>query len=173
MFIIIITTSMVMFNLALPLNKVGFAMSVWPWQICDDCGAYLMSDMAHISGLVAAGVVDSPFEHSDVVTTTTHKSLRGPRGGMIFFRKGEKFGNTLQDAINSAVFPGLQGGPHNNNIGALAIALKQCMEPEFKEYQTQVCSLEHCMEPEFKDYHVQVGVLSSRTVRVYVCQVPT
>lgn len=107
-------------------------------QICDDCGAYLMSDMAHISGLVAAGVVDSPFEHSDVVTTTTHKSLRGPRGGMIFFRKGEKFGNTLQDAINSAVFPGLQGGPHNNNIGALAIALKQCMEPEFKDYQVQV-----------------------------------
>ena len=77
-------------------------------QICDDCGAYLMSDMAHISGLVAAGVVVSPFEHSDIVTTTTHKSLRGPRGGMIFFRKGEKYGDTLEKAINSAVFPGLQ-----------------------------------------------------------------
>eukprot|EP00959_Pyramimonas_sp_CCMP1952_P002033 41643-Pyramimonas_sp.AAC.1 len=94
--------------------------------------------MAHISGLVAAGVVESPFATSDIVTTTTHKSLRGPRGGMIFYRKGEKFGDTLEKAINSAVFPGLQGGPHNNAIGALAIALKQAMEPEFKQYQEQV-----------------------------------
>jgi len=108
-------------------------------EICDSCGAYLMSDMAHISGMVAAGVNGTnPFEHSDVVTTTTHKSLRGPRGGMIFFRKGEKYGNTLQDAINGAVFPGLQGGPHNNAIGALAIALKQANTDDFVAYQEQV-----------------------------------
>lgn len=71
-------------------------------QIADSVGAYLMSDMAHISGLVAAGVTASPFPHSDVVTTTTHKSLRGPRGGMIFYRKH------LEAEINQAVFPGLQ-----------------------------------------------------------------
>jgi hypothetical protein len=74
-------------------------LHAWRWV---QVGAYLMSDMAHISGLVAAGVVPSPFEHSDVVTTTTHKSLRGPRGGMIFYRKH------LQEQINNAVFPALQ-----------------------------------------------------------------
>jgi hypothetical protein len=91
------------------------------------------SDMAHISGLVAAGVIPSPFEHSDIVTTTTHKSLRGPRGAMIFYRKGQR-GTTkkgepimydLEEKINFAVFPGLQGGPHNHTIAALATALKQ------------------------------------------------
>ncbi|KAK3234904.1 Serine hydroxymethyltransferase 3, chloroplastic [Cymbomonas tetramitiformis] len=107
-------------------------------EICDSCGAYLLSDMAHISGLVAAGVVDNPFEYSDIVTTTTHKSLRGPRGGMIFMRRGGEFGDDLLNAINGAVFPGLQGGPHNNAIGALAVCLKQVAEPEFKTYQEQV-----------------------------------
>eukprot|EP00218_Dolichomastix_sp_CCMP3274_P007671 CAMPEP_0170137724 /NCGR_PEP_ID=MMETSP0033_2-20121228/4369_1 /TAXON_ID=195969 /ORGANISM="Dolichomastix tenuilepis, Strain CCMP3274" /LENGTH=514 /DNA_ID=CAMNT_0010373619 /DNA_START=562 /DNA_END=2106 /DNA_ORIENTATION=+ len=106
--------------------------------ICDKVGAYLMSDMAHISGLVAADVVASPFADSDVVTTTTHKSLRGPRGGMIFFRKTLSDGVDAETAINSAVFPGLQGGPHNHAIGALAVALKTAMEPEFKQYQLQV-----------------------------------
>ncbi|CAO2643439.1 Serine hydroxymethyltransferase, cytosolic [Lemmus lemmus] len=80
-------------------------------KIADDNGAYLMADMAHISGLVAAGVVPSPFEHCHVVTTTTHKTLRGCRAGMIFYRKDE-----LESLINSAVFPGLQGGPHNHAI---------------------------------------------------------
>lgn len=107
-------------------------------QICDKVGAYLLADMAHISGLVAADVVASPFEYADVVTTTTHKSLRGPRGGMIFFKRGEKWGDELQTAINSAVFPGLQGGPHNNAIGALAVCLAQANTPEFKLYQEQV-----------------------------------
>lgn len=100
--------------------------------IADSVGAYLMSDMAHISGLVAAGVVDSPFPYSDVVTTTTHKSLRGPRGGMIFYRKH------LESEINQAVFPGLQGGPHNHTIAGLAVALRAAAAPEFKEYQKQV-----------------------------------
>eukprot|EP00878_Enallax_costatus_P009414 GHUV01009839.1.p1 GENE.GHUV01009839.1~~GHUV01009839.1.p1 ORF type:complete len:329 (+),score=91.89 GHUV01009839.1:1305-2291(+) len=100
--------------------------------IADSVGAYLMSDMAHISGLVAAGVVPSPFADSHVVTTTTHKSLRGPRGGMVFYRRD------LKDRIDSAVFPGLQGGPHNHTIAALAVALKQASTPEFKQYQQQV-----------------------------------
>ena len=101
-------------------------------EICDKVGAYLMADMAHISGLVAAKLADDPFEYSDIVTTTTHKSLRGPRGGMIFYKK------EYEQAINSAVFPGLQGGPHNHSIGALAVALKQAQTPEFVKYQEQV-----------------------------------
>merc|ERR1712232_1407521 len=115
-------------------------------QIADKCGAYLLADMAHISGLVAAGTVPSPFEFADVVTTTTHKSLRGPRGSMIFYRKGQKGtdkkGNPImydiEDKINQTVFPGLQGGPHNHTITALAVALKQANSPEFKLYQEQV-----------------------------------
>merc|ERR1712232_1074605 len=115
-------------------------------QIADKCGAYLLADMAHISGLVVGGTVPSPFEFADVVTTTTHKSLRGPRGAMIFFRKGQrgvdKKGNPimydLEDKINAAVFPGLQGGPHNHTITALAVALKQVQSPVFREYQEQV-----------------------------------
>lgn len=115
-------------------------------KICDNVGAYLLSDMAHISGLVAAGVIPSPFAFSDVVTTTTHKSLRGPRGAMIFFRKGvrktDKSGKEemydLEGPINSSVFPGHQGGPHNHTITALAVALKQAQNPVFKEYQRAV-----------------------------------
>ena len=101
-------------------------------EIADSVGAYLMADMAHISGLVAAGLVKSPFEYADIVTTTTHKSLRGPRGGMIFFKKD------LENQINQAVFPGLQGGPHNHTISGLAVALKAAQQPEFVEYQKQV-----------------------------------
>jgi glycine hydroxymethyltransferase len=114
--------------------------------ICDKVGAYLMADMAHISGLVAAGVVPTPFDHADVITTTTHKSLRGPRGAMIFFRKGVRSVNKkgqdvpydLEGPINQAVFPGHQGGPHNHTISALATALKQANTPEFVDYQKQV-----------------------------------
>jgi len=117
-------------------------------EIADSVGAYLLSDMAHIAGLVAAKHVPGPFEHSDVVTTTTHKSLRGPRGSMIFFRKGQRSVNkkgepvmyNLENPINSAVFPGHQGGPHNHTITALAVALKQAASSEFAAYQTQVLS---------------------------------
>jgi glycine hydroxymethyltransferase len=114
--------------------------------IANSVGAYLLSDMAHISGLVAGDVIPSPFPHSDIVTTTTHKSLRGPRGAMIFFRKGvrsetksgEKVLYDLDDKINASVFPGHQGGPHNHTITALAVALHQAQSPTFKDYQTQV-----------------------------------
>ena len=115
-------------------------------QICDDVGAVFMYDMAHTSGLVAADVgLGDPFKYADIVTTTTHKSLRGPRGAMIFYRKGFKKDKKGQDValdyeakIDSAVFPGHQGGPHNHTISALAVALKLAMQDEFKEYQRQV-----------------------------------
>ena len=95
--------------------------------------AYLLADMAHISGLVAGRVIPTPFDYADVVTTTTHKTLRGPRSGMIFFRRGvrgtDRKGNDvlydLEQRINQAVFPSLQGGPHNNAIGGVAVALRQ------------------------------------------------
>ncbi|KAE8724997.1 Serine hydroxymethyltransferase [Hibiscus syriacus] len=117
-------------------------------KVCDKQKAIMLADMAHISGLVAAGIIPSPFEYADVVTTTTHKSLRGPRGAMIFFRKGVKEINkqgkevmyALEDKINQAVFPGLQGGPHNHTIAGLAVALNQVRTPEYKAYQEQVLS---------------------------------
>ena len=130
-------------------------------EIADLVGAYLVVDMAHISGLVAAGVIPSPFEHADIVTTTTHKSLRGPRGAMIFFRKGvrktdAKTGKEtlydLEGPINFSVFPGHQGGPHNHTITALAVALKQAMTPEFKQYQEQVIKNAKAMEEQLKEY---------------------
>ncbi|CAL9750965.1 unnamed protein product [Musa acuminata subsp. burmannicoides] len=117
-------------------------------KVCDKHKAILLADMAHTSGLVSAGVIPSPFEYADVVTTTTHKSLRGPRGAMIFFRKGVKQINKqgkevmydFEEKINAAVFPGLQGGPHNHIITGLAVALKQATTPEYKAYQEQVLS---------------------------------
>lgn len=101
-------------------------------EISNRVNAILMCDMAHISGLVAAKEAISPFEYADIVTTTTHKSLRGPRSGIIFFKK------EFAKKINSAVFPGLQGGPHNHQIAALAVALKQLNTNDFKEYMIQV-----------------------------------
>lgn len=115
-------------------------------KIAKKSGSYLMADIAHLSGLIAAGVIPSPFEYCDIVTTTTHKSLRGPRGAMIFFRKGvrsvkkngEEVMYNLENPINASVFPGHQGGPHNHTITALAVALKQAKTAEFQQYQTQV-----------------------------------
>merc|ERR1712178_408800 len=107
-------------------------------EIADECGALLMADIAHISGLVATKQHPSPFEHCDVVTTTTHKSLRGPRSGMIFFRYSEAYPD-IKDRIDMAVFPALQGGPHNHQIGGLAAQLLEVNTPEFVEYSKQVC----------------------------------
>ncbi|XP_074063758.1 serine hydroxymethyltransferase, cytosolic [Macrotis lagotis] len=137
-------------------------------KIADDNGAYLMADMAHISGLVAAGVVPSPFEHCHVVTTTTHKTLRGCRAGMIFYRKGvrsvdSKTGKetmyNLESLINSAVFPGLQGGPHNHAIAGVAVALKQALTPEFKAYQQQVVANCKALSAAMMElgYHIVTG----------------
>jgi len=106
-------------------------------QIADDNGALLLMDMAHISGLVAAGEAADPFQYCDVVTTTTHKSLRGPRAGMIFFRKDSR---GFDKKINQAVFPALQGGPHEHQIAAIATQLKEVLTPEFKAYSKQVIS---------------------------------
>jgi len=103
-------------------------------EVAEEVGAYLMVDMAHIAGLVAAGLHMSPIPHADLVTTTTHKTLRGPRGGLILSRYGDKYGAK----INKAVFPGIQGGPLMHVIAAKAVALKEALEPSFKEYQSQV-----------------------------------
>merc|ERR1712050_159742 len=106
-------------------------------EIADEVGAILMADIAHISGLVATGQHPAPFEHCDVVTTTTHKSLRGPRSGMIFFKYTDKIPD-IKDRIDMAVFPGLQGGPHNHQIGGLAAQLLEVNTPAFKEYSKAV-----------------------------------
>ena len=103
-------------------------------KIADEVGAYLMVDMAHIAGLVAAGLHPSPIPYADVVTTTTHKTLRGPRGGLIL--SSEEF--ATEHKLNKAVFPGIQGGPLMHVIAAKAVCFKEALTPEFKEYQTQI-----------------------------------
>merc|ERR1712072_1456826 len=106
-------------------------------EIADECGALLMADIAHISGLVATGQHPSPFPYCDVVTTTAHKSLRGPRAGMIFFKYTDKLPD-IKERIDMAVFPALQGGPHNHQIGALAAQLLEVDTPDFVQYSKQV-----------------------------------
>ena len=97
-------------------------------QIADSVNCLLLADIAHISGLVATQEANNPFEYCDIVTTTTHKTLRGPRSGMIFYKK------QFESQINESVFPGVQGGPHNNKIAALCYQLKEVATPEFKDY---------------------------------------
>ena len=101
-------------------------------KVAKEVGAYFMVDMAHYAGLIAAGVYPSPIPHADVVTSTTHKTLRGPRGGLILMKPA------LEKPINSAVFPGIQGGPLMHVIAAKAVAFKEALAPEFKSYQQQV-----------------------------------
>ena len=102
-------------------------------QVADEVGAYLMVDMAHIAGLVAAGVHPSPIPYADVVTTTTHKTLRGPRGGLILCND-----EAIYKKINSAVFPGTQGGPLEHIIAAKAVCFGEALKPEFKAYAEQI-----------------------------------
>ncbi len=104
-------------------------------EIADACGAYLMVDMSHFAGLVAGGVYPSPFQYADVVTTTTHKTLRGPRGALIFSKIDDR---ELPKKIDKAVFPGMQGGPHENQIAGIAVALKEADTAVFKKYAKQV-----------------------------------
>ncbi len=114
--------------------------------IADEVGALTMADIAHIAGLIAGGEMNNPVPLFDVVTTTTHKTLRGPRGGMIMCK--EKHAK----AIDKAVFPGLQGGPHENNIAAKAIAFKEALEPEFKTYARQIRLNAKTLERKFREY---------------------
>ena len=111
-------------------------------EICDEVGAYHMSDIAHIAGLCATGVHESPVPYADVVTTTTHKTLRGPRGGMIMCKIEDKFDKdgkkNLAQKIDSAVFPGLQGGPHDHVTAAKAVAFGEDLKPDFKDYCKQI-----------------------------------
>ena len=117
-------------------------------EIAKSVGAYLLVDMAHVAGLVAAGHYPSPIPHADVCTTTTHKTLRGPRGGLILARENPD----LTKRFNSLVFPGTQGGPLMHVIAAKAIALKEALEPSFKDYQAKV----------IENAKVMAGVLSER-----------
>jgi len=120
---------------------------VWDWAafraIADEVGAYLMVDMAHIAGLVAGGQHPSPLPHAHVVTTTTHKSLRGPRGGMVLTNDAD-----IAKKINSAVFPGLQGGPLMHVIAAKAVSFREALEPSFKDYAAQVVANARAMADE-------------------------
>lgn len=113
-------------------------------EICDGCGALMMADIAHIAGLVAVGLHPSPVPYADFVTTTTHKTLRGPRGGVIMCR--EEWGK----AIDKAIFPGVQGGPLMHIIAAKAVAFKEALQPEFKDYQKQIVKNAAAMAEEFK-----------------------
>lgn len=121
-------------------------------EIADKVGAYLLVDMAHVAGLVAAGVYPNPVPHADVVTSTTHKTLRGPRGGIILARANEE----LQKKFNSAVFPGGQGGPLMHVIAAKAISFKEAATPEFVEYQKQVVRNAKAMAATFIDRGINI-----------------
>ncbi len=122
-------------------------------EAADACGAYLMVDMAHIAGLIAAGLHPSPIPYADFVTTTTHKTLRGPRGGMIFCKEQYK------KDLDRMVMPGIQGGPLMHIIAAKAVALKEALQPEFKVYQQQIIANAKTMSDEFLrlGYHVVSG----------------
>ena len=119
-------------------------------EICDKVGAYMMVDIAHIAGLVAAGLHPSPVPYADFVTTTTHKTLRGPRGGAIMCK--EEFGK----AVDKAVFPGIQGGPLMHIIAAKAVAFKEALSPEFKSYQAQIIKNAAAMADEFSKLGVKM-----------------
>jgi len=116
-------------------------------DIANVCGAYLMVDMSHTAGLIAGGVLPSPFQYADVVTTTTHKTLRGPRSALIFSRIDER---ELYKKIDRAVFPGLQGGPHLNQIASAAVALAEAARPDFKTYAKQVVKNTKVLADELK-----------------------
>ncbi|MDE6374033.1 MAG: serine hydroxymethyltransferase, partial [Clostridia bacterium] len=119
-------------------------------KICDKVGALMMVDIAHIAGLVAAGLHPSPVPYADFVTTTTHKTLRGPRGGVIMCK--EEYGK----AIDKAVFPGIQGGPLMHIIAAKAVAFKEALQPEFKQYQAQIVKNAAAMADEFTKLGVKM-----------------
>lgn len=124
---------------------------IWDWQrfrdIADKVGAYLLVDMAHVAGLVAAGLYPNPVPIADIVTSTTHKSLRGPRGGLILCKSNPD----LEKKLNSNIFPGIQGGPLMHVIAAKAVSFREAMQPEFKSYQAQVIKNAQAMAKVFID----------------------
>ena len=117
--------------------------------VVDAAQSLMMVDMSHVAGLVAGGVYPSPFEYADVVTTTTHKTLRGPRSALIFVKKDAR---ELDKKIDKAVFPGLQGGPHMNQIAAVAVALKEASSPAFKKYASQIVKNAKVLADELSKY---------------------
>lgn len=122
-------------------------------EIAKEVGAYTVADIAHITGMVAAGVLKNPFDYGfDVMTMTTHKSLRGPRGGMIVVREDAE----LAKRIDKAVFPGMQGGPHMNVIAAKAVAFKEALHPNFKDYAAQILKNAKAMETVFKKENIRL-----------------
>ncbi len=122
-------------------------------KIADSVGAYLSADIAHIAGLIVGGVHPSPVPYVHIVTTTTHKTLRGPRGGMIMVtKKGIEKDPELPKKIDKAVFPGLQGGPHENAIAAIAVCLKEALTPAFKKYASQIVKNAKVLAEELKKY---------------------
>jgi len=125
-------------------------------KIADINNSYLMADIAHISGLVAGKEAANPFEYCDIVTTTTHKTLRGPRAGLIFFSRTCEKNLKLEAAVNGAVFPGAQGGPHNNTIAGIAVALKQAATPEWKQYAQQIRKNSAAMAAKLKSYGYKI-----------------
>ena len=137
-------------------------------RIADDVGAYLMVDMAHIAGLVAAGEHPSPVPYADVVTTTTHKTLRGPRGGMILCRE------QYAKAIDKAIFPGIQGGPLMHVIAAKAVCFKEALEPSFKAYQHQIILNAKALENALKKRGVRLvsGGTDNHLLLLDLCDTP-
>ena len=122
-------------------------------KIADSVGAYLLADISHIAGLVAAGVHPSPVPHTHIVMTTTHKTLRGPRGAIIMVtQKGLKKDADLAEKIDKAVFPGLQGGPHDNQTAAIAVALKEASTQEFKKYASQIVKNSQALASSLLDF---------------------
>ncbi|MBT6691563.1 serine hydroxymethyltransferase [Candidatus Parcubacteria bacterium] len=129
-------------------------------QIADEVGAYLMVDMAHIAGLIATGLHPDPIPYADVVTTTTHKTLRGPRGAMILSKLEDRLNpkdkKNLAGKIDSAVFPGMQGGPLEHIITAKAVAFNEALQPDFKKYQSQVIKNCKALENKFKEAGIRM-----------------
>ncbi len=122
-------------------------------EIADKVGAYLLADISHIAGLVVAGVHPSPVQHAHIITTTTHKTLRGPRGAIIMVtNKGLKKDPELAKKIDSAIIPGLQGGPHDNQTAAIAVALKEAGSPAFKKYAAQIVKNSKALAKELNGY---------------------
>lgn len=127
-------------------------------RIADSVGAYLLADISHIAGLVAAGVHPSPVPYAHIVMTTTHKTLRGPRGAMIMVtEKGLKKDQDLAEKIDKAVFPGLQGGPHDNQTAAIAVALKEASTPAFKKYAAQIVKNSKALASALSTFHFDLS----------------